>query len=455
MLQTKNLKFNNFYLGGYEDTQPNVDFMATDMRKKGVVGIHYPTAPHGNVLLVYSPWSEQFGFLSSGYNDGPLGENSLYVVARSQLLPITRLPLPRHMKLLRLPASEMPPPVSHSVETEKNVGSDNGSSNAPHAVHKPMMDIPPSPAVTRDGIGDEERAPGEEGPANKEVEKGKEEMATHAAAVARQNQVLGQAPGTPPRAPGLNEEAEKGKEELATHAGAVACRSQVLDQAPAPPPPPPPPAPVQAPVPDQTQASLDALFASFNLDQILRDQCSMTYDQLAGVNNGSPQSPRCFYLMIPHGDTTELEGELLIRFLKQHGGIVFSNRITEDWERFSHFEKQGVVLFHTNCTDFYKLDGLSDLLRKSFSFWTWSLSEEIEYSRPQTHFERIFPHGHAILITDDFLINEPNSTVKLLQWFSNFNRKRFPGSWKLMFPPNILEWLLKKHDSEPGRSEHQ
>ena len=125
--------------------------------------------------------------------------------------------------------------------------------------------------------------------------------------------------------------------------------------------------PTQAPVGPQAAPVYPETTASFDIDQIFSDQFWINYEQLAAVKNGLPHSTRSFYVMIP--PEVGPEAVVLMEFLKKHGGIIFSNRVKGDWERFVHLDRQGIVLIHAEFVDFYKLDGLASILQKSFSFW--------------------------------------------------------------------------------------
>lgn len=49
-------------------------------------------------------------------------------------------------------------------------------------------------------------------------------------------------------------------------------------------------------------------------------------------------------------------------------------------------------------------------------------------------------------MTEDFMLHEPDATVIILTWFNDWTKKRFPGMWKIMFRPNVLEWLLQQDE---------
>lgn len=89
------------------------------------------------------------------------------------------------------------------------------------------------------------------------------------------------------------------------------------------------------------------------------------------------------------------------------------------------------------------MSSLKDLIQKSFTFWSFSLTG-IGDDGNKTFFQRLFPHGGVILLAEDFMTREPDATIILLAWFNDWSSRKFPGSWKIMVRPNILEWLLNQ-----------
>lgn len=90
---------------------------------------------------------------------------------------------------------------------------------------------------------------------------------------------------------------------------------------------------------------------------------------------------------------------------------------------------------------------LRTLIHKPFTFWSFSLTG-VGDDDNKTYFQRLFPHGGVILLTEDFMVHEPDATVIILSWFTEWTRKKFPGSWKIMLRPNVLDWLLRQPEPE-------
>lgn len=79
-----------------------------------------------------------------------------------------------------------------------------------------------------------------------------------------------------------------------------------------------------------------------------------------------------------------------------------------------------------------------------------SLNPPIDSMGRQLNFQRLFPQGGTILLTEDFMVHEKDASVIILAWFSETVRKRPPKTWKLMLRPNVINWLGEKFQ-EDGR----
>lgn len=197
-----------------------------------------------------------------------------------------------------------------------------------------------------------------------------------------------------------------------------------------------------APQPAQTQGQL-------NIRDVFLQNFSMTFQKLATFGSNAANE---FYLLFPESESTiQQEFELLCVFLKEHKARVFSNRTPADWTSFSKVSRRGAVIFHSSYENYYELPNLHEMLSKQCNFWRASLRTPLRSTQPTRHFERIFPHGGVILITEDFMVMQPEATTIILDWFhDNYVKGRFPGHWKLMVRPHALTWLLQKHDKSEG-----
>lgn len=88
-------------------------------------------------------------------------------------------------------------------------------------------------------------------------------------------------------------------------------------------------------------------------------------------------------------------------------------------------------------------------MSSSFNFWNVSLSTDIPNVEPKTHFQRIFPQGTGYLMTDDFMLAERDEAIQILAWFRETAISKFPGTTKMMFRPDILNWLDRMSKEDP------
>lgn len=72
----------------------------------------------------------------------------------------------------------------------------------------------------------------------------------------------------------------------------------------------------------------------------------------------------------------------------------------------------------------------------------------LQFAKCSLNFQRLFPHGGVILLTEDFMIRDPEGASITLAWFNDYIKRKFPGLWRLMLPPDALNWLLKRHERE-------
>ena len=102
----------------------------------------------------------------------------------------------------------------------------------------------------------------------------------------------------------------------------------------------PPNATMVAP-PDGGQSNAD-----IDLDSIFRDQFRITFDDLATVHlsKGTGVAGMAFLMFAEHDE----ELTLISEYLRRHEVVIFSSRLSEDWERFAKVVKEGIVLVSYN-----------------------------------------------------------------------------------------------------------
>jgi chromo domain-containing protein 1 len=223
----------------------------------------------------------------------------------------------------------------------------------------------------------------------------------------------------------------------------------------------------QAPAqPDHAKAPANAMA---NWDDEFSKRFKITFDDLAklgaAVKGGKADM---FYVWFP--DDSEMvrrERDAMESFLKLHTGLLYSNRVEGDWEKFVATSRKanmpGAILvsvirsvslkvvlltldqFHESFIDYHKVPLLRDLLRRSVTVcWNISLSQPLQYVGHEVHKQRLFPHGGIILITEDFMASRLDATLTILAWFHEWLQKKFPGHWKLMVRPGVQQWVLRQ-----------
>ncbi|KAG2411980.1 hypothetical protein HFD88_009536 [Aspergillus terreus] len=171
----------------------------------------------------------------------------------------------------------------------------------------------------------------------------------------------------------------------------------------------------------------------------------VTFEMLATVD-GNPKSPYsdCFYIMLPRDPSAAKEWEILRGFLKANGALVYSNIIDDDWDKFLRISP-GVILVHDSHMCQFSEPWFKELTRRSS--WRYSLSN----TPGQANFQRLFPMGGVILITEDFMIRRPEGILIFLDYFyCMYFKGRYPGTWKVMFRPDVLNWLMTLYEKDKG-----
>ncbi|OJK01169.1 hypothetical protein ASPACDRAFT_25704 [Aspergillus aculeatus ATCC 16872] len=188
-----------------------------------------------------------------------------------------------------------------------------------------------------------------------------------------------------------------------------------------------------------------------NLKTIFKKQFKVNFETLVKVNAGSKtQLAKALYLMYPEDPIHAEEFQLLAEFLKYYNPVIYSSQYEGDWEKFARTVSTGVVFFHESFAAFHTLPFLKQLLGKSsVGFWSVSLVKPLQFADHPSHFQRIFPHGCVILMTEEFMVREQHGTIVLLAWMNDWMRKKIPGYWKMMFRPDILNWVLQQHETSP------
>ena len=71
----------------------------------------------------------------------------------------------------------------------------------------------------------------------------------------------------------------------------------------------------------------------------------------------------------------------------------------------------------------------------------------------EAYIQRLFPHGGAIILSEEIMLKQPETSLAIIQWFEAWVHKKFPGTWKLVVRPNIRHWLLLRSREDPSHQE--
>ncbi|PKY04727.1 hypothetical protein P168DRAFT_303897 [Aspergillus campestris IBT 28561] len=462
-----NQKYCTGSVHAYEDTEPDLVKFAELLQRRNMVGIFGSDKYPFNVVLVYPPGSTGFGFLSDGMQNDP--RSPLHFVVRSTLGRIHKI-----IPSLRERQQSLQSPVDESISHERTPWITNtpisqrtpwdaptsqadlhrnSDSTAPLQINLPLTQRVTSkgsqestilPANTKSPTAF--HPPQDTNPPSNNPGSFPSPRDTHPPSNSRgafhspQNT-------SPPRD---DPEAMSEPMELDSIPPGSPPSSEPV-QTPLPPPASPPavlpirPIPPVALAPEPEAVVLQITerplppVEGFDLNELFMTHFGITFKSLAAVNMAS--GSQSFYLMFPEGnETTQQEYQILKAFLDNNNAVVFSNHLPEDWKKFA-VSKAGVIVFHKSFVDYYTLPSFREILSGKFTLWNLSLATPLQYVRHRTHIQRIFPHGGVILMTEDFMLRQPRASLIILAWFNDYANKKFPGSWKIMLRPDIINWL--------------
>ncbi|KAL6237187.1 hypothetical protein BDW75DRAFT_92725 [Aspergillus navahoensis] len=410
-----NEKYANGWIEGFDDTEPHIRKAAETLWHENKAAIAHINSQE--VLVAYPPGSPSFNFLG----DTPQPKGYLTLALRGTLGSVSRL--------LRISEQYS---YHHSAEVNKTVKPDHRESTV----------------MTASGAGKPLR----------DFDIAQQTIEQLSAASPTLDSAMAQLPPKPPPVlnPGMAQVQTNPSTVRKSHAPTSSSSVQVLTNtsdvreigAPAdlmnldahP---------TQAPTPGRT--GTESAAARVDLNKLFLNEYGITFEELAtiGGTDKKAQRAKVFYVWYPEdSQIVRDEKELLTRFLKIHTRLLFSNSVSVDWERFTTMVNentmQGVVLFHESFVEYDKIPQLQKALRRTTGFWKVSLSKPIQYVDGPLHAQRLFPHGGVFLLTEDLLVREPVAAMVILQWFYDWSKKKYPGLWKIMFRPDILNWITNQ-----------
>ncbi|KNG87052.1 hypothetical protein ANOM_004483 [Aspergillus nomiae NRRL 13137] len=395
--KTANAKYWNGWVEGFDDSEPDIYRFAKDLSQKGLVAISMPEIPGHDVLLAYPPDSEDFGFLDGDFR-GP-GDVFLHTAVRSQLGPIERLAL-----------GNLQGQRGHLTDATTVIVNSSRTNTV-------FANIQASEAQREQAFLNQENGPSIIEAPNARIGLEPRPHANPATPLANRRTSSDSIPVLQRRSSGIDHmDIDQGSKD-----------------------------PTAAANSNKRQPSLGVQLP-FDLDHEFEKRFGMTFQTLATVAEKRLAGSFCVLFPQSSGGIEE-ECQAVVEFLKAHNSdkhraIIYSNRTPEDWEKFTQ-AKNGVILVHESFLEFYRLHGLNNLCRQStFNFWSFSLNKELGDNQP--YFRRMFQTGGVLLITADYILSDPRGTVVVLSWFEEYAKGRYPGTWKLMLPPDVLNWVQKQ-----------
>ncbi|KAL4748879.1 hypothetical protein BDW72DRAFT_179481 [Aspergillus terricola var. indicus] len=406
-----NTKYSNGWIEGFNDTEPHIQKAAETLFRENKAAIAHIGSQE--VLVAYPPSSPPFSFLG----DTPQPRGYITLALRNTLGPVNRL--------LRISEQHS---YYHSAEVNITVKSGHRESTrmtAPGA-WKPSRDFD----VARQSTGQSSTAsPTQAVPdtaLSPALDAAMLQTQTNTSTV-RNCQV-----------PSLSSSIQVSTNRSSVLECFAPADSMILD-----------PHPAQALTPGHSGTVSAA--ARVDLNKLFVDAFGITFEKLAAIGGTDKKAQRAkmFYVWYPEdSQVVKDEKDLITRFLKIHTRLLFSNSVSVDWERFTTMVNEnnmhGVVLFHESFVEYDKVPQLQKALRRTTGFWKVSLSKPIQYVDRPLHVQRLFPHGGIILLTEDLIVREPVAAMIILQWFYEWSKKKYPGLWKIMLRPNILNWLTNQ-----------
>ncbi|KAJ0421976.1 hypothetical protein BJY00DRAFT_281526 [Aspergillus carlsbadensis] len=398
--RSRNIKFSNGWVEGFDDTEPRIRTIAETLQQNSLLAIAEINNKTDDVLLAYLPRSPVFSFLDD--TPGGPGQGYLRLALRSYLGPLDRLNSRPIVNRPPLTSPVVSSPTGYFESIKGNASISAKQLDTPDVAQGNTGQLPlDSPTLD----------------------------VQHSAS---------SVPTPVSIKPGGHDISTQLKPHIPEDSDQLIGEPMDLDTQCA-----------QAPQkPDHAEAPSNAMA---NWDDEFSKRFKISFDDLATLGAAvKGQKADMFYVWFP--DDSEMirrERNAMESFLKLHTGLLYSNRVEGDWEKFVATSRKanmpGAILFHESFIDYHKVPLLRDLLRRSVTVcWSISLSQPLQYVSHKVHKQRLFPHGGVFLITEDFMVSRLDATLTILTWLHDWQQKKFPGNWKLMVRPGVQQWVLRQ-----------
>ncbi|KAI9716940.1 MAG: hypothetical protein M1812_005089 [Candelaria pacifica] len=141
----------------------------------------------------------------------------------------------------------------------------------------------------------------------------------------------------------------------------------------------------------------------------------------------------------------------ILGFLEGSGATISTEYTEGAWEKFVKRVEFGVVLLHPSVCHYHEILNLSTMLRRNINFFHLGADPNLGSDEQFISLTRLFPHGRAILLTEDLLLKHSATALEIVLWFKEEIKRKSPGTWKLVGRPRLSKWLMDRACKDEGR----
>ncbi len=106
---------------------------------------------------------------------------------------------------------------------------------------------------------------------------------------------------------------------------------------------------------------------------------------------------------------------------------------------------------HPSFCYYHQMPHLASVLRRNINFFHLGMDPNPGATNSKMALTRLFPHGRAILLTEDLFRKEPAAAKHIVLWFHEEIKRRPAGIWKLVGRPGLTEWVLEEAGGKDGK----
>ncbi|OCK85322.1 hypothetical protein K432DRAFT_421915 [Lepidopterella palustris CBS 459.81] len=193
---------------------------------------------------------------------------------------------------------------------------------------------------------------------------------------------------------------------------------------------------------DLTAASLELSTSAIYVKHMFRVNLGVDPDRIFAWLDGKQCERKVFLMFDPDEHGEELE--MVTRFLQEEQAEVYHSGIPGSWELFRTF-KSGVVMFHPDIYQYWKIPGLRSTLIHSFNHFQLGCNPFASEDSLDYECTRLFPLGNVVFITDDVFAHQPSSAFSVVKAFDEKfkNGPQVLKNSKLAGRPGLISWALE------------